>query len=351
MEDKIIVKLENVTKRFDKSTVIDNLNLDVYDGEFLTLLGPSGCGKTTILRLISGLETVTSGKVYIADKDVTNIDPTKRETNTIFQNFALFPHLDVYDNIAFGLKIKKLSKDDIDKEVRKVIKLVNLEGLEDRLPVELSGGQQQRVALARGLVMNPKVLLLDEALCSLDLKLKKKMQIELKKLWKKLGITFIYVTHDQDEALSMSKRIAIINKGKIEQIDTPENIYKRPKTTFVADFIGESNVFKGTYIENNRLYIDKLNLTFNIEGNKNEKETIIIRPEDIDISKKERKNYTEGIINDYVYSGDSYKYEIKLNDIIIKANSPLKFDYGDKIFLGIEDKDLIIIGGSYEKEQ
>ena len=225
-----------------------------------------------------------------------------------------------------------------------------LDGLEDRLPAELSGGQQHRVALARGIVMNPKVLLLDEALCSLDLKLKKKMQVELKKLQKKLGITFIYVTHDQDEALSMSKRIAIINKCKIEQIDTPENIYKHPKTTFVADFIGESNIFKGNFIKDNKLYVEKLNLSFNITGKRGDKEIIIIRPEDIMLSKKKKENFTEGIINDYVYSGDSYKYEIKLGDIIIKANSPLKFDYGDIAYLGIEDSDLIVIGDKNEEE-
>ena len=350
MKEKIIVKLENVSKKFNKVSVINNLNLDVYDGEFLTLLGPSGCGKTTILRLISGLETVTEGKIFIDDEDVTKLDPTKRETNTIFQNFALFPHLTTYENIAFGLRVKKLKKDEIDKEVKKVIKLVNLDGLEDRLPAELSGGQQQRVAIARGIVMHPKVLLLDEALCSLDLKLKKKMQIELKKLQKKLGITFIYVTHDQDEALSMSKRIAIINKCKIEQIDTPENIYKHPKTTFVADFIGESNIFKGIFKTDNKLFIDKLNLKFNIKGKKSEKETIIIRPEDIMLSANKKENFTEGIVNDYVYSGESYKYEIKLEDTIIKANSTLKFAPGERIYLGIEDTDLIIIGEKNEEE-
>ena len=204
----------------------------------MTLLGPSGCGKTTILRMISGLEHVSSGKVYIDNKDVTEVPPTKREVNTIFQNFALFPHMSVYDNISFGLKMKKVPADEIDKQVKKVIKLVKLEGFEDRLPGQLSGGQQQRVAIARGVVMNPKVLLLDESLCSLDLKLKRAMQIELKKIQKKLGITFIYVTHDQDEALTMSDRIVIIDKGVIQQNDTPQNIYMYPKTTFGADFIG-----------------------------------------------------------------------------------------------------------------
>ena len=245
MDDrKVIVKLENVSKSFIKGKdVVKNLSLDIYEGEFLTLLGPSGCGKTTILRMISGLDTVTSGKVYIDGVDVTNVDPTKREVNTIFQNFALFPHMTVFDNVSFGLRMKKIDTDEIHKRVCKVIKLVDLDGLEDRLPSQLSGGQQQRVAIARGIVMNPKVLLLDESLCSLDLKLKKKMQIELKRIQKKLGITFIYVTHDQDEALTMSDRIAIMDKGTIQQLDTPQNIYNHPKTVYVADFIGESNIF------------------------------------------------------------------------------------------------------------
>ncbi len=210
--DKILVRLDSISKKFNDKFIIKNLSLDIYEGEFLTLLGPSGCGKTTILRMISGLE-------HIDDVDVTEVDPTKREVNTIFQNFALFPHMTIWENISFGLKMKKIPKDEIEKRVRKVIKLVKLEGFEDRIPAQLSGGQQQRVAIARGIVMNPKVLLLDESLCSLDLKLKRKMQLELKRIQKKLGITFIYVTHDQDEALTMSDRIVIIDKGQIQQKD------------------------------------------------------------------------------------------------------------------------------------
>ena len=224
MKDNVIVKLENVSKKFDDKYVIKNFSLDIYEGEFITLLGSSGCGKTTVLRMISGLENVTSGKVYIDSKDVTNVDATKREVNTIFQNFALFPKMTVKENVAFGLRMKKVEEKEIEKKVSFAIDLVKLKGYENRYPHDLSGGQQQRVAIARGIVMNPKVLLLDESLCSLDLKLRKSMQIELKKLQKKLGITFIYVTHAQDEALSMSDRIAIINKGDIVQLDTPENI-------------------------------------------------------------------------------------------------------------------------------
>ena len=241
----ILLKHNNISKIYGKKYVIKNLSLDVYEGEFLTLLGPSGCGKTTVLRMISGLDKVSSGKVYIDSVDVTNLDATKREVNTIFQNLALFPKMTVVENISFGLRMKKLDSDEINAKVREVIKLVKLDGFENRYPSELSGGQQQRVAIARGIVMNPKVLLLDESLCSLDLKLKKSMQVELKKIQKKLGITFVYVTHAQDEALSMSDRIVIFDKGIVQQDDTPENIYRFPKTTYVADFIGESNIFNG----------------------------------------------------------------------------------------------------------
>ena len=245
---KVMVKLENVTKNFDEKKIIKGIDLEIYEGEFLTFLGPSGCGKTTLLRTISGLEEVSSGKVYIDDIDVTNMPPQKRDVNTIFQNFALFNHMSVQKNIEFGLKMKKISKEEIEKRTKNIIKTVQLQDFANAMPLQLSGGQQQRVALARGLVNNPKVLLLDEPLSSLDLKLRKKMEIELKQIQKKSGITFIYVTHDQDEALSMSDRIAIINKGVIEQIDTPENIYNKPHTLFVADFIGESNKFKANVL-------------------------------------------------------------------------------------------------------
>ena len=245
---KVMVKLENVTKNFDEKKIIKGIDLEIYEGEFLTFLGPSGCGKTTLLRTISGLEEVSSGKVYIDDVDVTNMSPQKRDVNTIFQNFALFNHMSVQKNIEFGLKMKKINKEEIEKRTKNIIKTVQLQDFANAMPLQLSGGQQQRVALARGLVNNPKVLLLDEPLSSLDLKLRKKMEIELKQIQKKSGITFIYVTHDQDEALSMSDRIAIINKGVIEQIDTPENIYNKPHTLFVADFIGESNKFKANVV-------------------------------------------------------------------------------------------------------
>ena len=245
---KVIVKLEGFGKNYGKKEVIKDINLEIYEGEFLTLLGSSGCGKTTILRSISGLDTPTFGKVYIDSVDVTNLEPPKREVNTIFQNYALFPLMTIEDNVAFGLKMKNVPKDEIKERVAKMMELVHLEGYEKRKPKELSGGEQQRVSIIRGLINNPKVLLLDEPLSALDLKLRKKMHIELKQLQKKLGITFIYVTHDQDEALSMSDRIVLLKDGKIEQIGSPVDIYENPNSLYVADFIGEINKFTGEII-------------------------------------------------------------------------------------------------------
>ena len=235
----MLVRLEDVEKAFGDKTIIHNLNLEIFDGEFLTLLGPSGCGKTTVLRLISGLEFVSKGRVILDDIDVTNVPAAKRRVNTIFQNFALFPHLTVWDNVAFGLRIQRTPKEELEKRVKSAIRTVHLGGYEDRYPSQLSGGQQQRVAIARGIVMNHKILLLDESLASLDLKLKREMQTELKKLQRKLGMTFVYVTHDQDEALTMSDRIAIMNNGRIVQLDTPEEIYAHPKNEFVKSFISD----------------------------------------------------------------------------------------------------------------
>ena len=324
---KVLIRLENVSKAFNEKYVIKDFSLDIYEGEFLTLLGPSGCGKTTVLRMISGLETVTTGKVYIDSKNVTDIDATKREVNTIFQNLALFPKMTAKENISFGLRMQKLPKEIIEKRVQDVIKLVKLKGFEDRYPAELSGGQQQRVAIARGIVMNPKVLLLDESLCSLDLKLKKTMQVELKKIQKKLGITFIYVTHAQDEALSLSDRIVVINKGKIEQIDTPENIYRRPNSIFVADFIGEANIIDANVIESKN-NVTRLSIFDNNEVeintlekyDKNEKIKLVIRPENILVLKKKKSNMLEGLITNITYSGDNTLLTINIsNDYVINA--------------------------------
>ena len=321
MEKNVIVKLSNVTKKFDDTTVIKDFSLDIYEGEFITLLGASGCGKTTVLKIISGLEDATTGKVFIANKDVTNVDATKREVNTIFQNFALFPKMTVFENISFGLQMKKVPKPEIEQRVKKVIDLVKLKGFENRYPHELSGGQQQRVAIARGVVMNPKVLLLDESLCSLDLKLKKNMQVELKRIQKELGITFIYVTHAQDEALSMSDRIAIMNQGVIEQLGTPQEVYSHPKSVFVADFIGEANILDAEVIniKDNILTLSFMNnkeisIKTNKEFNKNDLVKIIIRPEDVFPQIKEVKNSIHGKIIDSTYSGYNTKLYINIDD-------------------------------------
>ncbi|MEE3342717.1 MAG: ABC transporter ATP-binding protein [Bacilli bacterium] len=353
--EKVIVKLDNISKKYNDKYVIKNLSLDIYEGEFLTLLGPSGCGKTTILRMISGLEKVTNGKIYLDNVDVTNVDPTKREVNTIFQNFALFPHMTTWDNISFGLKMKKVDPEEIEKRVKNVIKLVKLEGFEDRLPSQLSGGQQQRVAIARGVIMNPKVLLLDESLCSLDLKLKRTMQIELKKIQKKLGITFIYVTHDQDEALTMSDRIVIIDKGIIQQNDTPQNIYRKPNTIFAADFIGESNIIPGiiTSIKNDETKIKiEDNITFTIPKHESDKVknriSILIRPENIKISKNPLKNSIKGVVKDVVYDGAITKLFIDTEgelDLKVNTNGNIDFIEEEEIYIKIEDEDIVPIRG------
>ena len=354
-----IVKLDKVSKKFGDKTIIDNVSLDIYEGEFITLLGPSGCGKTTILRMISGLESVTSGKVYIDNEDVTNVDATKRNVNTIFQNFALFPHMSVWDNINFGLKMHKVEGSEAENRIKNAIKLVKLEGFENRKPSELSGGQQQRVAIARGIVMNHKVLLLDESLASLDLKLKREMQIELKKIQKKLGMAFIYVTHDQDEALTMSDRIAIINNGKIEQLGTPKEIYRSPVTTFVADFIGESNILNGVIKENKDgiaiISIDDFSLKAKTEYKKKTNVTVIMRPEVINISKRRSLNSLTGKIVDYIYDGSTIKLVIELenkNKTQVKVNLFYadNFNLGDKVYLSIDDDKLILIGDENEKK-
>lgn len=349
----VIVKLDNVSKKYRDKYIIKKMNLEIMEGEFLTLLGPSGCGKTTILRLISGLEHVTDGSIYIGDSDVTNMDAEKREVNTIFQNLALFPHMTVRDNIGFGLKMKHVNSSEIEKKVNNAIKLVKLNGFEDRYPRELSGGQQQRVAIARGIVMNPKVLLLDECLCSLDLKLKRQMQIELKKIQRKLGITFIYVTHDQNEALTMSDRIVILNKGIIQQNDTPKNIYDNPKNVFVADFIGEANIIKGSVVDvmdrslkvsigNNILTINKdksIELGMNVH--------LMIRPENVEISNIKLNNSILGVVDDIIYDGNYSKVMVSINDLMIKVNAfrDIDFKYGDNVYIKFDKSKIKVIEG------
>jgi spermidine/putrescine transport system ATP-binding protein len=242
---EVDVRLERITKQFGDATAVDDLSLDISEGEFFSMLGPSGCGKTTTLRMIGGFEEATYGTVYLAGRDVTDDPPYKRDVNTVFQSYALFPHLNVFDNVAFGLRRKKVDGSEVDRRVKDIMSLVDLEGFETRKPGQMSGGQQQRVALARALVNHPKVLLLDEPLGALDLKLRKQMQLELKRIQQEVGITFIYVTHDQEEAMTMSNRLAVMRHGRIEQLGAPEDVYENPATEFVAGFLGASNLLEG----------------------------------------------------------------------------------------------------------
>lgn len=243
-----IIKIEHLSKAFGDKVVLDDINLSIRRGEFITLLGPSGCGKTTLLRMIAGFLKPDSGVILMEGSDISNVPPHRRPLNTVFQRYALFPHLNVYDNIAFGLKLNKVQSSEIETRVRKALKMVSMTDYEDRDVNSLSGGQQQRVAIARAIVNRPKVLLLDEPLAALDLKMRKDMQMELKEMHKTLGITFVYVTHDQEEALTLSDTIVVMNEGKVQQIGTPTDIYNEPKNSFVADFIGESNILNGTMI-------------------------------------------------------------------------------------------------------
>ncbi len=284
MEQKKLIEFRNIVKNFDGQIVLKGVNLDIYENEFVTLLGPSGCGKTTLLRILGGFLEADEGNVIFDGEDISHIPPYKRELNTVFQKYALFPHLSVYENIAFGLKIKKMSKDVIDQKVMKMLKLIGLEGYENKNTTLLSGGQQQRVAIARALVNEPKVLLLDEPLAALDLKLRKEMQYELKRIQQEVGITFIFVTHDQEEALTMSDKIVVMKNGEIQQVGTPEEIYNEPANRYVANFIGESNIIPGTMLEDYKVRFDDITFDCVDFGYKeNEEVDIVIRPEDIDI--------------------------------------------------------------------
>ena len=309
-----IIEIKNVSKTYGDNTVLNNLSLNIRKNEFLTLLGPSGCGKTTTLKILAGFENSDIGKVLFNDEDISALPPYKRQLNTVFQKYALFPHMNVYENIAFGLKIKKVSKNEIDKKVSEMLKLVALEGFEKRSIDSLSGGQQQRVAIARALVNEPKVLLLDEPLGALDLKLRKEMQSELKRIQQRLGITFICVTHDQEEALTMSDTIVVMNKGIIQQMGSPEDIYNEPANAFVADFIGESNIVDGIMLED--LKVEFCNHVFTCVDkgfNSNEVVDVVIRPEDIEIISPEKGMIT-GKVNSVKFKGVHYEIEVIENE-------------------------------------
>ena len=313
-----IITLEGVVKRFGNNVVVKNMNLEIGEGEFLTLLGPSGCGKTTTLRMIAGFEEASEGIIKVEGESVEDKEPFQRNVNTVFQNYALFPHMTVFNNIAYGLTIKKVPKAEINERVTEMLKMVQMEPYAKRKPDELSGGQKQRVAIARALVNRPKVLLLDEPLGALDLKLRKQMQIELKRLQKKLGITFIYVTHDQEEALTMSDRIAVMHDGILEQLDSPTEIYEHPKTRFVAGFIGESNIFDGKVIakEGNVLTVETEAGNLQVCGEDfavGEEMHVSIRPEYLEASPSPVAGFSlEGKIKDFIYQGSVVKTAIDL---------------------------------------
>ena len=317
---KVIAQLENITKDFDGVQILKPTNLSIYEGEFLTFLGPSGCGKTTTLRIIAGLETPTEGTVKLEGRDVTNLPPYKRNVNTVFQNYALFPNMNVFDNVAFGLVEKRLGKAEIREKVEAMLQLVQLGKMGKRKPNQLSGGQKQRVAIARALANDPKLLLLDEPLGALDLKLRKQMQLELKTLQKNLGITFVYVTHDQEEALTMSDRIIVMNNGKFEQIGTPREIYEHPQNKFVANFIGESNIFEASVVSETgttgtlTLMMENGHVLAEGEGFKyDEIVYLCLRPENIEISTSTREGFTlKGFVRDHVYVGNIVKTVVEL---------------------------------------
>lgn len=305
-----LVKLEGITKSYDGQMILDDLNLDIYQNSFVTLLGPSGCGKTTTLRIIGGFETPDKGKVIFDGQDITFLPPHKRALNTVFQKYALFPNMTIEENIAFGLKIKKKSKQYIKDKIAYALKLVNLKGYEKRMPDSLSGGQQQRIAIARAIVNEPKVLLLDEPLGALDLKLRQSMQYELIRLKEELGITFVYVTHDQEEALTMSDTIVVMNQGYIQQIGTPENIYNEPENAFVADFIGHSNIIDGTMIKDELVEILGARWACVDKGFGNNKPVdVVIRPEDVELVDPS-EGTLQGEVTSLIFKGVHYELDV-----------------------------------------
>ena len=303
-----IIEIKNVSKSFGDKCILNNVSMYVKRGEFLTLLGPSGCGKTTLLRILAGFGTADSGEILINGKDITGIPPHERPVNTVFQRYALFPHLDVYENIAFGLKLKKMPTDEIDKKVRKALKMVSMTDYEDRDVESLSGGQQQRVAIARAIVNEPSVLLLDEPLSALDLKMRKDMQMELKEMHRELGITFIYVTHDQEEALTLSDTIVVFDDGVIQQIGTPTDIYNEPQNAFVADFIGESNILNGTMIEDKLVEFAGHQFECVDEGfGENVPVDVVVRPEDIYIMNRLEGAHLTAKVKSCIFKGVHYE--------------------------------------------
>lgn len=353
VSEKVMVELRNVHKSYGDNKVVKNLNLQIQEGEFLTMLGPSGCGKTTTLRMIAGFEDVTAGEVIIEGENVVNKPPYQRNVNTVFQNYALFPHMNVYDNIAFGLTEKKVNKEEIRQRVGEMLSLVQMNGYEKRMPSQMSGGQKQRVAIARALVNRPKVLLLDEPLGALDLKLRKQMQVELKHLQRQLGITFVYVTHDQEESLTMSDRIAVMNNGVLEQIGSPDTIYNHPATKFVADFIGESNILEASV---RSVDGDKLTVIFetgvaevSASGFKQDEMVYIsVRPEKLKCSTEEVPGFNlRGTVKEHIYVGSISKTIIELPNgqdlkMSLLTGTPL-LPQGEAVWVYWEKDDTVVL--------
>ncbi len=351
-----ILSLKNIEKRFGITEILRGISLDIKKGEFITLLGPSGCGKTTTLRIIAGLETVDGGSVILNGHDITNTEPNERNVNTVFQNYALFPHMNVYDNIAYGPKIKKIDKALIKTRIKEMLALVKMEGFEKRMPDQISGGQRQRIAIARALINNPDIILLDEPLGALDLKLRQHMQSELKQLQRQTGVTFIYVTHDQDEALNMSDRIIIMNEGVIDQIGTPKEIYEKPRTKFVAQFVGEKNILDVSIIEpsNNKYYVDfngaRLLASPNTGDvyNPGEAAFLSINNDCISVSQtKLGERCLKGTVLESTYAGSKIKTSVELEgDFIIKIleyKSVCEWNSGDSVFLCFNPDNGILI--------
>lgn len=317
--------------------------MDIHENEFMTLLGPSGCGKTTTLRIVGGFEEASSGEVLFDGIDISTLPPYKREVNTVFQKYALFPHMNVFDNIAFGLKIKKLDKDIVRQKVMRMLSLVGLEGFEKRNISQLSGGQQQRVAIARALVNEPKVLLLDEPLGALDLKLRKAMQIELKNIQKEVGITFVYVTHDQEEALTMSDTIVVMNDGNIQQIGTPTDIYNEPENRFVAQFIGESNIVEGKFIKDFLVEFDHQQFVCVDKGfDEGQDVDIVLRPEDLDIV-EEGQGKIAGVVSSIVFKGVHYEIMVETEERMYKVHTTDMSEVGKKVNLDFWPEDIHVM--------
>lgn len=347
------IRFENVTKQFDNDPpVLDNVSFEIEKGKFYTLLGPSGCGKTTILRLIAGFLEASEGQIYLGDKVINQIPANKRPVNTVFQDYALFPHLNVYENVAFGLRIKKLKKEAIDKKVQEALRFVNLKGYEKREISEMSGGQRQRVAIARAIVNEPEVILLDEPLSALDLKLRTEMQYELRDLQKRLGITFIFVTHDQEEALAMSDEIFVLNKGEIQQSGTPIDIYDEPINKFVADFIGESNIVNGKMIQDFEVEFVERRFECVDQGFRpNEVVEVVIRPEDLEITSAE-KGKLQVTVDWMLFRGVHYEVgciDIDGNEWLVHTTRKVRVD--DKIGLAFEPEAIHVMRlGETEEE-